>query len=126
MADNIKVCSDCGENKPWSDYILMPSGKPRNKCKSCAVKISVERNHRITYGITLEQRDNLVKEQDYKCAICGKHEQDSVKQKLCVDHCHTSGKVRGMLCSNCNVMLGQAKDNIDILISAISYLQERG
>jgi len=61
------------------------------------------------------------------CAICGQVESD-VNHKtqevrgMAVDHCHDSGKIRGLLCRSCNTLLGNAKDNIDILKRAIDYL----
>lgn len=55
------------------------------------------------------------------CAICGKH-QANLKCTLCVDHNHTTGKVRGLLCNSCNAILGMAHDDIQILQKAIEYL----
>jgi hypothetical protein len=57
------------------------------------------------YGITLQQYEKMFKEQNGKCGICGIH-QDTLKKSLCVDHCHKTNKVRGLLCKNCNVALG--------------------
>jgi hypothetical protein len=57
--------------------------------------------------------------------ICGITE-DEMGKKLDVDHCHSSGKVRGVLCNPCNNVLGTAKDNIDILKAAITYLEING
>ena len=56
-----------------------------------------------------------------KCFICGL---DKDRRNLCVDHCHTTGKVRGLLCDNCNVGLGRFKDNITLLEKAIKYLND--
>jgi hypothetical protein len=55
------------------------------------------------------------------CAICGK-EGDGRWKKLCVDHCHSTGKVRELLCRNCNMVLGQVGDNRDLLMEMVSYL----
>jgi hypothetical protein len=71
------------------------------------------------YGITVEQYDLMVKEQNGLCAICQKLE------KLFVDHCHITGKIRGLLCLKCNLMLGSAVDNLDILNNGISYLKKQ-
>lgn len=73
------------------------------------------------FGITLEMYNNMLQEQNNSCAICGKHESEE-HQNLSVDHCHTTGKVRGLLCSHCNTGLGLFKDNIDNLQKAIKYL----
>jgi hypothetical protein len=84
------------------------------------------------YGLTLETYDDLRHAQDYRCMICKDHE--SIIRKgnsarsdtaLHVDHCHTTGEVRGLLCTNCNVLLGKAKDNIDLLKTAIEYLERK-
>lgn len=67
--------------------------------------------------------------QDGKCAICDEEETDTYQGKpkmLAVDHCHSSGRVRALLCSNCNNVLGRARDRIDILEAAIRYLKEYG
>jgi hypothetical protein len=45
-------------------------------------------------------------------------------KELAIDHCHKTGKIRGLLCKNCNQGLGQFKDNIDLLLSAAKYLYE--
>lgn len=91
------------------------------------------KNQRLRrYGITLEQYNILREQQEFCCAICERHE-DKVEQgrasktsyALQVDHCHDTGKVRGLLCTNCNTMLGKTKDNVEVLIAAIKYLKEK-
>lgn len=74
------------------------------------------------YGLTEDDWDYLMKIQNSRCAICNVILQ---KGRHChVDHCHTSGKVRGLLCSHCNLMLGHARDNVELLAKAITYLKE--
>jgi hypothetical protein len=73
------------------------------------------------YGITPEDYDNMYNKQNGCCKICKIHQSD-LKIRLCVDHCHETGKVRGLLCKHCNTVLGMAKDNIDILEEAKQYL----
>jgi hypothetical protein len=58
------------------------------------------------------------------CKICKTHE-SNLKRKLFVDHCHTTGSVRGLLCQSCNTMIGNAKDNILVLQAAINYLSSK-
>lgn len=70
------------------------------------------------YGLSLEDFLALQEYQNSSCAICGK-----VTTKLYVDHCHTTGKVRGLLCMNCNTGLGHFKDNQTFLAKAIEYLE---
>ncbi len=72
------------------------------------------------YGITIEQRDAMVASQNYKCAICETEAPGG--QGWVVDHCHTTGRVRGILCVRCNFMLGYALDNVTTLSKAIKYL----
>lgn len=80
-------------------------------------------------NLNLAEYEQMVKEQDNKCAICGKEE--SRKRRfseevcpLCIDHCHTTGKIRGLLCHDCNTGIGKLKDNIVLLESAIRYLRK--
>jgi len=77
----------------------------------------------LRYGMTYEQWERMRENENYRCMICGITEEE-VGRKLDVDHCHSSGKVRGLLCNPCNSMLGHAKDNTEILQSAIKYLKE--
>lgn len=76
------------------------------------------------YGITLDQYKKLCDDQNNKCRICKKEQKISTfKKGLVVDHCHSTGKVRGLLCSPCNTALGLFYDDISVLKSAVSYLQ---
>lgn len=74
------------------------------------------------YGIDISEYNNILAKQNGRCAICGKSK-DEFKRNLAVDHDHKTNKVRGLLCDNCNPLLGHAKDNIDILQRAIEYLK---
>jgi hypothetical protein len=75
------------------------------------------------YGITLDEYNALRQEQDYKCAICGDHENE-VGKKMFVDHNHDTGKIRKLLCTKCNVGIGMLKDSAEVLLKAAQYLQE--
>lgn len=81
------------------------------------------------YNITLENYHNMLKEQNYCCAICGEQETRTNPttgiSQLCVDHDHKTGKVRGLLCNKCNTGIGYFKENIDILNNAINYLNKK-
>jgi hypothetical protein len=72
------------------------------------------------YGITVSDRDIMMVNQNGKCAICNK-----VLDKFHIDHCHKTNKVRGLLCSSCNMALGLFKDDILILENAKKYLYGR-
>lgn len=81
------------------------------------------RSRRAKYGITLSQFDAMVTMQHGACAICGEVVPAStVKNNWHVDHDHATGKVRGLLCQDCNLGLGRFKDNPAALQSAIYYL----
>jgi len=82
------------------------------------------------YGLTLEEYESLVKEQNNQCKICSfkfKSFRECNKPQLIpqIDHCHTTGKVRGLLCTLCNISLGGFKDNINTLQNAIKYLTQQ-
>lgn len=68
------------------------------------------------YGITIEERDTMISEQKHCCKICNR------KRKLVVDHCHSTGKVRGMLCNGCNTALGVLERDAGFLNAAWTYL----
>ncbi len=72
------------------------------------------------YGLTLEMFHDLVCQQNNSCAICGSSFDDKT---LNVDHDHVTGAVRGLLCFNCNAMLGNAHDSMETLVSALIYLE---
>ena len=76
------------------------------------------------YGITLAEKNKMQDEQGNKCKICYRDFSSDVEPN--VDHCHTSGKVRGLLCQQCNVGLGNFKDNPLELVKAAEYLKEQG
>lgn len=78
-----------------------------------------------TYGITFSEYMEMFNEQMGKCLICKRHQID-FKKRLFVDHCHTTGKIRGLLCQQCNMCLGGARDKIEVLLSAIKYLEQNG
>ena len=75
------------------------------------------------YGLSLEDYNNMLDKQNHNCEICSVSFLDN---KHFIDHCHTTNKVRGLLCLNCNTGLGHFKDNIERLTQAINYLQENG
>jgi hypothetical protein len=70
------------------------------------------------YGISDEQYQQMLKEQEGGCAICGGN------RRLAVDHCHNTGKVRGLLCMYCNTGIGHLRDSFELLIKAASYLRK--
>jgi hypothetical protein len=84
-----------------------------------------------TWEEALTNYNNMVTEQGNTCALCKKPEtaidgQTGRIRDLCVDHCHKTGNVRGLLCSNCNRGIGHLKDSADLCYSAGDYLRSRG
>src|SRR5690606_4436710 len=74
------------------------------------------------YGITPQDWQSMFDAQAGRCKICRKH-QSEIKHSLSVDHCHESGKVRGLLCNACNTGIGLFEENLSSLESAVSYLK---
>lgn len=80
---------------------------------------------RKKYGIKVDEYETLLKAQNGKCAICGRHYTELGKL-LSVDHDHESGKNRSLLCNGCNLGLGNFEENISNLKKAINYLKKWG
>jgi hypothetical protein len=77
-------------------------------------------NHFKKYKVTLEEATALLQQQNHKCAICG----GTSSRSLHLDHNHTTGQIRGFLCSACNFLLGHAKESVEILQQSIRYLDK--
>lgn len=73
------------------------------------------------YGITADEYDELLRSQDGGCGICGG--QSTQGRRLAVDHDHSSGRVRGLLCSSCNVAIGALGDDLTSVLRAVRYLE---
>lgn len=115
-----KGCRECGE-------AFQPQAPSHLFCsQDCADKAFVRRYLKKSYGITLEEYQSMHEKQEGLCAICqteGFKLRPEHSLLLVVDHCHTTGKVRGMLCHNCNRALGLLQDNLENLQRAIAYLE---
>ena len=83
-----------------------------------------ERDLRKRYGIGEATHEALLRSQGGVCAIC--HKQESRPQPLSVDHDHVSGRVRGLLCDDCNIALGKMSDDANRLRAAATYLEHGG
>jgi hypothetical protein len=90
-----------------------------NKLKGRNKEVERDYSYRVKYGITLKDYNEMYTNQEGKCKICNLH-----YDKLNVDHCHTNGNVRGLLCNTCNTGIGLLKDDISILKNAINYLNK--
>lgn len=134
-----KPCSRCGKEKILQDFY--PS--PRNflgreaECKKCALarrkerrlsdhgkSLNRERKNALKrkFGISPEDYDAMYDAQEGVCAICHR-EEASPNRRLAVDHCHTTGKIRGLLCWPCNAALGKFQDDPERLRSAAVYIE---
>jgi hypothetical protein len=105
------ICRDCSNQYKDPDYYK------KNRDKS--IKTSRASMLRRTYNITESEYDKMLKEQNEVCKLCGK---PPSKKRLAVDHCHKTGKIRGLLCSFCNTGIGMLKDDVVLLQKAIEYL----
>ena len=79
-------------------------------------------NYKKRYGLTIEQKQAMIDNQDGKCAICQSDLETT--HNVCVDHCHSTNQIRGILCRKCNLGIGHLNDSIEILKSAQKYLQK--
>lgn len=115
-----KACNKCRHHKPLDEFHR--SGKAKhgrqNYCKLCMSAY----NRQFKYNISDEVYRHMLKEQDYRCAICGSDEPGGRHNTFPVDHCHTTGTVRGLLCDACNLGLGKFRDDPALLRAAADYL----
>lgn len=140
----MKICRVCGIGKPLSDYNRKVSSKDgkRSDCRDCQKEYhrkryaeNPERHKAITrknqrlytakkHNLSESDLEELYDLEGHSCAICGIHENDYGKY-LAIDHCHSTGRVRGLLCTNCNTGLGNFRDDLSLLLRAVDYLKER-
>ena len=110
---NLRICIKCNKERQFSGMAFK-----RKICYDCKATATLEYSLINSYGITLKEYNDLLIKQDYKCSICLKN------KKLVVDHCHTTGKVRGLLCSKCNTGLGFFDDSVDLLRKAANHVSQ--
>ena len=131
-----KVCNKCKLSHPLDNYYKssrIKSGK-RGDCKFCVAKTrkrwarrnyspSKEKNKDLKrrYNISLSEYNELVRKQEGCCEICGVHE-SKLTRSLHVDHNHKTGEIRGLLCLQCNKLLGYANDDVIYLLGCVDYL----
>lgn len=121
-----RVCSLCKIQKPLSAYYQKPnsaSGTHGSQCRECTRKTVLKNFRKREYGLDKKTWSDLFISQDSCCAICGITESNDRNGEWHTDHCHKTDIVRGILCKNCNCLLGFAKDNIKTLEKAIEYLK---
>jgi len=144
-----KICSLCSLSQPLINFYKEPrvkDGRSR-RCKKCHGKVTEEyrkKNPEVyrkaskkhwnalhdkkkhanwlkRYGLTHEKYVQMFERQDGCCKICAKECLSGMN--LSVDHCHKTGKIRGLLCKKCNSALGMLNDDIALFKSAITYLK---
>jgi len=131
----VKTCYACKTEKPVTDFYKSNVNFYQKECKDCnrtrkykwhqtelGKLSSANTKLKRRFGITLDQFNEMYKKQEGKCLICGVNE-SILGHRLAVDHCHTTGKIRGLLCKSCNMGIGNLKENIDNLQNAIKYLE---
>lgn len=132
-----KRCPKCGRTLPIDHFALREDGRrPVARCRECIQKVHQEwsdrnphasryRNLKVKYGITREEYEELEKKQQGLCGICGKPERSNRSKYLSVDHNHTTGKVRGLLCFACNTALGKMEEDLERMQRMIQWVQNR-
>lgn len=133
-------CSTCGIYKPKEAFYVRkdrPIGVT-SSCKECkSIKGKEEwiprkqSSYKLMslYGITTDEYQKLLDKQNGVCAICNKEEKaksnGGYTKSLAVDHCHTTGKIRGLLCQDCNLGIGKLRDDVALIEAALNYLKEK-
>ncbi|MBX7549982.1 endonuclease VII domain-containing protein [Streptomyces sp. NPDC004232] len=111
-----KRCRGCGEVKPHGDW-HRKGNRLASRCKSCRAAQGPADHLKRRYGLTLAERDAMIAAQRGLCAIC----LDALP--VHVDHCRRTGRVRGVLCFNCNSAIGKLGDDPDAVRRAAAYLE---
>ena len=142
-----KICPRCKIEFPRESFKSRSNGYTNAYCKPCNNEHSMEilkkrlirepeyiekireNNRKATlkryHGVTIEIYDELLKKQNNGCAICGDKKSNNRQANLAIDHCHKTGNIRGLLCYNCNMLIGFAKDKVELLEKTIKYLKSK-
>ncbi|MGH8601525.1 MAG: endonuclease VII domain-containing protein [Gammaproteobacteria bacterium] len=129
--DGQKRCPKCATVKNFSEFYGRED-RLEAHCKACCQayyrtdkgKENSNRHGLKKFGLTVAEYESLLKSQGGVCAICKRLPQLANRRtkRLGVDHEHSSGRIRGLLCDDCNISLGKFKDNVVLLLNAIHYL----
>lgn len=125
LESGTKVCTICKIRLPFTSFHTDNSSpdKCRPICKSCVPKLSTTYHRKsslkVKYGISDNTYNKMLVSQGGVCKICGMKD----TKRLSVDHCHSTGKVRGLLCTKCNTGIGLLQDNSKLLSIAAEYLR---
>jgi hypothetical protein len=131
----MRICKICGVNKPLTEYKRVgPNRVHMWNCLSCYTDnrrnnkrnmlSKMDADLRRRYNITEANYYEMLEKQDYKCATCKSSDPIGYRgsDKFCVDHDHSTGEVRGLLCNHCNRALGLVRDNRQTLQNMLQYL----
>lgn len=136
MACSVKTCRKCGHSKPLVEMVSAGKDKWATLCKLCrkaheraryaASKAVVTNNRRkmlkSKWGMEPADFDRMLAEQGGACAVCSGP--TKAGHHYCIDHCHTTGKIRGLLCHDCNMGIGKLGDTAASVAKALAYLNE--
>lgn len=125
-----KTCRDCKQDLPLEEYSPNSRGKFQRAqaCRPCSAKVAEayrESNYYRVYANKFKTTEEEIKQilSRIVCDIC--QAEPKAHKRHSIDHCHTTGKIRGLLCDECNSGLGMFKDNVELLKLAKAYLNER-
>jgi hypothetical protein len=145
LPDIVRTCGTCDVEKAISEFRTLKKGKrgrvyysTLHTCRACERLVSrkyyaankdkwadsYSHIYQVArYGITPDDYATMLELQDGRCAVCKRVQEG---QRLAVDHDHVTGKVRGLLCNQCNRGIGLLGDSPELLLSAVNYLRKAG
>jgi Recombination endonuclease VII len=121
----VRDCKKHGLLKIEETYSVKYKQNTHYKCKKCILSLNLKKKY--SHINSIEEYEVILKSQQNSCGICNGPNNTTRSgniKRFNIDHCHKSGKVRGLLCTFCNSLLGYSKDSIEILQSAIRYLEK--
>lgn len=137
------ICRNCAaesrrryyENKGGRERLRAWLSDPANREKHRGYQLKYRASNKrlaadlAKYGLSVEQYEALLAAQSGGCAVCGLRPPfagHGRRKRLCIDHCHRTGKVRGLLCGECNQALGKLRDDVNLIRRLASYLERHG
>ena len=124
-------CHSCSKQQHISYFYKSELKRKSPTCSEC-IKVKQKPYKeksalKLKFNLTIEEFNSLLKDQNFVCKICKqpetkKHRITNEITKLSIDHCHKTGKIRGLLCRECNLMIGNSKDRPEYLRAGAAYL----
>lgn len=126
-----KRCQGCKKRLPPQSFRYVGASRDglARWCKTCSgtpehQRLRMRENWLLLkYGITLMEYERLLVAQGRRCAICRRLNREAGERELAVDHCHKTGRIRGLLCTPCNRILGAMGDDVDGAMRFVNYLR---